>query len=293
MTRVCLCLAMLAGCGRISFDARPGDAGGDGTVDGAMQDGPLMFGTPEELTMLSSAGDEDDPTLTDDELEIYFESNRGGTADIYFASRADRMSPWSAPVAVAPLMSAGDEFCPKVSADGLTLYFSSSRPGGMGVGDFQVSARMNRAQPWGAPVAVVELSSPENDCSASVAPSGLEIVFHSKDIGFRDIFRATRGNAAAPWTGVAMIPELSTTADEAEGAFSGDLDMVISSTVGGDEDLYVVSRPSTTSPFGPLVPIDDVNGPAADGDAWMSPDRRRLYFASNRTGTYKLFVAER
>ena len=42
--------------------------------------------------------------------------------------------------------------CPNVSADGLTLYFSSGRPGGFGDYDIWYCTRPSVDAPWGPPV---------------------------------------------------------------------------------------------------------------------------------------------
>ena len=92
----------MAACGRLGFDpaGSAGDAAGPGSADAtAMADaapdappptGP--FGLAAPITELNS-GDDDDPTLTADMLEIVFDSGRtGGGAkgggDLWTATRA-------------------------------------------------------------------------------------------------------------------------------------------------------------------------------------------------------------
>ncbi len=55
---------------------------------------------PVKITDLSTTFAEDDPALTGDELEIYFDSDRpGGTGgdDIWRATRTTRTSAWARP----------------------------------------------------------------------------------------------------------------------------------------------------------------------------------------------------
>src|SRR5262245_796372 len=122
--------AVLCGCGRIAFDGTP-----DASVDAAL--GP--FETPTPVAGLSSPAEEDDPTLPGDMLEIYFETTRAGGFKVFVATRPSLDAPWSPPVAVPELASAGNEACPEISEDGLTMMFSSDRAGGMGGYDLFIS----------------------------------------------------------------------------------------------------------------------------------------------------------
>jgi hypothetical protein len=84
------------------------------------------------------------PTVRRDELEMFFDSNRPGTEgalDIWVTTRARTSHPWSDPVNVTSLNSAALEARPLLSYDGTTIYFQSSRPGGLGSNDIHVSTR--------------------------------------------------------------------------------------------------------------------------------------------------------
>ena len=70
------------------------------------------------------------------------------------SSRAQRYSDWSAPINLGPTVnSAFNDLAPAISKDGLSLYFTSNRPGGgFGGDDIYVSQRNNSDDPWGPPV---------------------------------------------------------------------------------------------------------------------------------------------
>jgi len=76
------------------------------------------------------------PAISTDGLTLIFQSDRAGglgTDDFWVTTRASRSSPWSAPVHPGPeLNTAGDEAKADFSADGGTLLFMSTRPGGAG-----------------------------------------------------------------------------------------------------------------------------------------------------------------
>jgi OOP family OmpA-OmpF porin len=68
-------------------------------------------------------------------------------------AQAQNYSDWSAPVNLGPVVnSAATDIGPAISKDGLTLYVSSTRPGGLGSPDIYVSQRASVDDPWGLPV---------------------------------------------------------------------------------------------------------------------------------------------
>src|SRR4030095_11813713 len=72
---------------------------------------------------------------------------------------AQEFSEWSNPVNLGPIVNAvcapGTTTCnderPNISKDGLSLYFSSDRPGGCGGADIYVSQRASADSPWETP----------------------------------------------------------------------------------------------------------------------------------------------
>src|SRR3989442_8868594 len=70
------------------------------------------------------------------------------------SAQAQMFSDWSAPVNLGPVInSASSDQGPAISKDGLSLYFTSNRPGGLGGPfDMYVSQRASVDDPWGAPM---------------------------------------------------------------------------------------------------------------------------------------------
>ncbi|MHC4742913.1 MAG: hypothetical protein ACYS8Z_13440 [Planctomycetota bacterium] len=125
------------------------------------------------------------PSISDNELEIYFYSARSGGGDIWKSTRPSLTSPWTNAVKLAnPISTSSDEVSPHISADGLSLYFASNRPGGRGDYDIYVCTRGEVGQPWSAPVG---LDSSINTSALEVAPTmtsdGLALFFHSTRSG--------------------------------------------------------------------------------------------------------------
>lgn len=89
------------------------------------------FGPAVMIEELSTPFFDRQPTVRRDGLEIFFSSNRTGSAalDLWVATRANTSQPWSTPVNVgSPLNTAGNEAGPALSFDGTTLYFQAVRP---------------------------------------------------------------------------------------------------------------------------------------------------------------------
>jgi len=82
---------------------------------------------------------------------------------------ADPASEWSEPVNLgAPINSPGADQSPALSADGLSLYFASDRPGGFGGVDVWVAHRVTSEGPWDTPV---NLGTTINSADAETGPS--------------------------------------------------------------------------------------------------------------------------
>ena len=103
------------------------------------------WGPASRIQELNTDQSETSPTIRGDGLEIYFNSDRAGGGvvnDLWVATRASLDSPWSAPVSLpAPVNSPVNDRHPYLSADGRTLFFSSSRAGGLGSDDLYMTTR--------------------------------------------------------------------------------------------------------------------------------------------------------
>jgi Tol biopolymer transport system component len=168
----------------------------DGTFDlflatRATAGGDFSGVTP--IAGLNTSSDDQQPYLLPDGSEIYFSSNRSGDSDIYRA-RALSGGGFGAASAVAEINTAGlaDEH-PVVSADGLTIFFSSTRPGGMGNIDVWTSTRASPDDAFGTPVDVGAVSSSSKDIPDWISPDGCRLYLHSdRNGGSPHEYMATR-----------------------------------------------------------------------------------------------------
>jgi len=116
---------------------RPGSAFADIYVAEA-------FGSAVPVAELNSTGNDARPSLAADGLEIFFHSNRPGSAgnDVYSSVRKSVLEPWSEPRTLGMVVnSAASDFLVTISPDGETLFFTSTRDGGFGSNDIYMTTR--------------------------------------------------------------------------------------------------------------------------------------------------------
>lgn len=278
--RVVACV-LLVGCafrhGETSHDAPvapPPDVAP--APDAAVPLGP--WGTP---TALFSGGGDDDPTLTGDLLELYFNRN----ADIYMSTRTAVDQAWATPTLVSALSTTSNETTPEITYDGLTIFVASGRPGGAGADDIFFATRASRTAQWGPMMRVAELCTPYEDAASAPAEDLETIVWISNPTGQADIYIATRTAPNATWSAPATLASVNSTYNDFSPMLSADkLQLYFDSGRNGvDEDLYVASRTSTSDPFDTPVPITELDTTQNETDPWISPDNRHLFF--ERGGT--------
>jgi hypothetical protein len=120
----------------------------------------VNFGTPTLLASVDSPFLETSPTLSPDGQTLYFQSTRTNMqSDIFVATNGASgytVVTGSSPVAAVNDPTANDG-TPVISADGLTLYYSSNRAGAYQV---YVATRASTSAAFGAPQAVTEVNAP-------------------------------------------------------------------------------------------------------------------------------------
>jgi WD40-like Beta Propeller Repeat len=104
----------------------------------------MTFGPARAVAELNSSGNDIQPNVRKDGLEVFFSSNRTGTLggqDIWSATRASFDAPWSAPVNLGGAINTGAaETRPSLSWDARGLLFGRA-PGPEGMSDIYFSTR--------------------------------------------------------------------------------------------------------------------------------------------------------
>ena len=175
------------------------------------------FNAPYEVTELKEGGSyaEVAPSISHDELSIYFSSDRPSTHyDIYYATRSAIGDTWNTPFAVGAGVnsSTANDYAPFITADDLTLYFHSDRPGG-GNQYIYAATRSTSDASFNPAFLVPGLNSPYRDGGPTVSFNELLMYFHRKInvAANNDIYFATRSSVTNPWN----TPQAATTLNDA------------------------------------------------------------------------------
>jgi Tol biopolymer transport system component len=106
------------------------------------------------------------------------QSGGGGDGNIYESVNGGPKSL----VAGGPNSSASDNR-PSVTRDGLTIFFDSTRSGGLGGPDLYYATRTNTSEPFGTAIHLQSLSSPVFDARAAISKDGSFLTFSSQRPG--------------------------------------------------------------------------------------------------------------
>lgn len=303
-----LVTAMTSGCSTIGdgngdrADGAPTggvDAGGD-PADAAVPLGP--FSEPRLIAALSDPMYSDaDPSMPDDGLELFFSSNRPGSAgtDIWVSERESIDDDWGAPQLVAALNSADAELDPEVSFDGLTICFNSTRAveGAQGAFDLFVSTRGSRDGDWSPPDLIPQLNSAASDMGAVMDRVQTTLLFHRSGPSDLDLYMARRSSADDAWDPPTSL-SIDTGAQEADAWLSADgLTLYFNSNrIGGtgDSDIYwTTRRDRDTTLFAEPEELDEVNSEFHEANVALARGGRYLVMSSARSGEHELWEASR
>jgi serine/threonine protein kinase len=260
----------------------------------------LWQSTPTNLgpTVNSSVMDST-PSISSDGLALYFSSKRSSEwADLWVTTRATVSDSWDPPVNLGTTInspSTETNDTPSISADGLTLYFSSWQTDGPGEikMDLCRATRQTTDDEWAAPDNLgPTINSSVLDWSPSISADGLLLVFSSErpgGIGKTDLWMTRRSTTDDPWSEpVNLGPPVNSPSIEATPSISADgLLLFFQSTrrggYGGPVDIWVAMRLTTEANWGTPVNLGPViNTWGFDGTPSISADGSVLYFASNR-----------
>ena len=259
----------------------------------------FTFGTPTNLgPIVNSSSSEWPPSISADSLSLYFCSNRPGGyggRDLWVTTRATKDNEWGAPVNLGSTVNGpAKEAFPSISADGLSLFFESTRTGGYGGHDLWVTTRATKDDPWGTPVNLgpsVNISS--NDATPSISADGLSLFFESDrsgGYGSFDMLVTTRTTPDADWSApVNLGATVNSSAWDGGPCISADgLSLYFWSNRSGgygSNDIWVTTRETIHEDWGTPVNLGPtVNTSAYDDPGSISADGLFLFFDSDRPG---------
>jgi len=260
---------------------------------------------PENLgSTINTTFNEQGPTLSNDELSLYFGSDRPGGMggfDIWVSQRACRACPWETPLNLGPpINTSSAETGPGLSIDGHLHFFRSTRPGGAGLGDIYLSKRTDPKDDfgWGAAVALGP------DVNTAAAEAGAEYLQSAEDGagnlyynrapagGTADLYYAALTRDGETLGPAVLISELSDPIGTDQGPTlrsDGREVFFFSPRAGGlgDADLWTSTRRSVHDPWTTPVNLGaPLNSTAAEQQPSLSGEGRTLLFASSRSGGF-------
>jgi Tol biopolymer transport system component len=205
---------------------------------------------------------------------------------------------WAAPVNLGPAInsSANDQNA-SLSRDGLSLYFVSNRPGGLGGTDLWVSRRACPQCPWETPRNLALVKSSVSDGGPNLSQNGRLLFFHSSRTGGHgqsDLWvsrRRDRRDDLAWGVPVNLGPGVNTEINEFAPEYleSGEQDHVnlyfSRGETGALQDIYRASIAIHRRSDGEAELVIELSDPDAnDAAATVRNGGRELLFWSTRAG---------
>jgi Tol biopolymer transport system component len=184
---------------------------------------------------------------------------------------------------------------PTFTADRTELYFMSARTGSKNIWK---SVRPGPDSAWGEPAEVPELSTGYQEENPRISADGTRLWFFSdRDRSLGTIWEVTRATTGDAWGPLVPVPELwlgaGTSAVSAGMNDGATLAILSAARDGSGYDLYAFERVSSDEAFGPPSALDELNSASDDFDPYLSPNGLAVAFASNRRGTFDIFLARR
>ncbi len=144
---------------------------------------PVNLGPPVNTSALDAC-----PDISTDGLSLFFGGNAPGGSgdnDIWMSTRATILNTWDPPVNLGPIVNTSAyDCCPSISANGLVLFFHSTRHGGYGGDDIWVTIRATTDNDWGTPVNLgPTVNTSAHDFGPDVSSDGSTIFFASNRPG--------------------------------------------------------------------------------------------------------------
>jgi hypothetical protein len=288
-----------AASGDASIDAGPTSCAWDKT-----------FGTPVPLPGIPTDAVEGHPSLSPNELTIYFHGFGGSLSDsstgddLYVATRASIADPFGTPSKLAISTNGSDQNA-SVTSDHTTLYYDFTAADG-GASALWVAQKgslpeFNNPHALGSPPASPQAGVTVSDGQPFITADDVELWFTSRrdgGTGAVDIYSSllSGGSFGAP------IEEalLNSTFSEYAPSLSFDRLTVYFSSgrpsgLGGADDIWRSHRSTVADAFPAPSPVAELNSPANEFGGWLSPDNCRFYFETRRaaSGLNNIYLAER
>ena len=211
------------------------------------------------------------------------------------AADASQLREWSEPVNIGPMINTGyDDSGPAISRDGLTLYFQSNRPGGVGTNncDIWVARRQSIHHEWDWPENLGPVNTESCENSVSLSPDQHHLFFaRPRPGGPADVWVSYRSDVRDDFgwqPPVPLGPAINTdsaaesTPRHFESKRLGLSQLYFYRNPGaiGSFDIYLADA------FGAAQLVTELNSPLIDAGPALSRNGLEIFFHSNRVGTF-------
>ncbi|MBS2015056.1 MAG: PD40 domain-containing protein [Deltaproteobacteria bacterium] len=254
-------------------------------------------GTTERPAPIADAAAESTPNVAP---EAGVDPDASSGLDGGTTPECDPAKPFGGIAPIATLNSLAEDDGARLTADELTIVFSSTRAPSVGGYDLWSSTRASRSLPWPSPSPIAGVNTNANERFPAIRSDGL-VLYAKYDgpggSGAGDVYFATRGPAGA-FAALAPVAGMNAASDDGNPFVSPDgTSLWFGTTRSGGTDIY---RASLTAP-GVATAVapesGDINSNANDTSAAVSADGRTMFFASARgggpAGTRDIYVARR
>ena len=266
----------------------------------------LHFTPRRHLDALATTFTERDPSLSHNELQIWFQSNRGGSGalggiDVFTATRTTTSDPFGTPVPFTDASSPQDDGKYAITDDELSYAISSNRTGTNGGYDIWISHRDSGGQNF--PAADNSKLAPNvDDATDQYDPwinNGATRLYYSPIAGGQRIMMASRPNTTAAFGPPVTLTELGNGVPTADPTLFDDELVIVFSSVRSENagnatntDLWYATRADPSQPFDAPQHILDLATSNFEGDPWVSANGCHLYFAAENGGDYDLYESD-
>ena len=205
-------------------------------------------------------------------------------------------SVFSLPQNIGPSVNSLDnESAAVVAPNGLSLYFSSNRPGTLGSIDLWVSQRPTLTSAWGTPQNLTALNSENNENLPALSPDGKTLFFNCSCPGAEggaDIYVSTRPDPDndSGWTAPVNLGSVVNSADNEiaatyfEDTATGTAVLYFTSDRSGlGEDIFQSTR-NVDGTFNTPTDVVSLNTTFNDRGVAFRPDGLEVFFSSDRDG---------
>lgn len=180
------------------------------------------------------------------------------------------------------------ERSPAISPDGLTLAFSSNRPGGLGDNDLYVATRPDLDSEFSTPQPLAGVNSPTNEAALHLSGDGLTIYLSSDragTLGGLDLWVSTRASVDDPFSTPESLGVLVNDAGSQRMPWVNDSGLRLVYTLAGLgelDDIVSSQRPNLNAQFSAPAIVLGADGESHERAPWLSEDLNTMFFASDR-----------